>query len=37
MGLDMRTYEFAWRPDGIPYMRKQPDEYPGSTCAGNMN
>jgi hypothetical protein len=29
MGLDMRTYEFAWRPDGIPYMRKQPDEYPG--------
>ena len=29
MGLDMRTYEFAWRPDGIPYMRKQPGEYPG--------
>ena len=29
MGLDMRTYEFAWRPDGIPYKRKQPDEYPG--------
>ena len=29
MGLDMRTYEFAWGPDGIPYIRKQPEEYPG--------
>ena len=29
MGLDMRTYEFAWGLDGIPYMRRQPEEYPG--------
>ena len=28
MGLDMRTYEFAWGQDGIPYLKKQPEEYP---------
>ncbi len=25
MGLDMRTYEFAWGQDGIPYLKKQPE------------
>lgn len=24
----MRTYEFAWGQDGIPYLKKQPEEYP---------
>ena len=28
MGLDMRTDEFAWGQDGIPYLKKQPEEYP---------
>ena len=28
MGLDMRTYEFAWGQDGIPYLKKQSEEYP---------
>ena len=28
MGLDMRTYEFAWGQDGIPYLKKRPEEYP---------
>lgn len=27
MGLDMRTYEFAWDRRGVPYMKKQPSEY----------
>lgn len=29
MGLDMHAYEFAWKEDGIPYLKIQPEEYPG--------
>lgn len=29
MGLDMHTYEFAWDPDGNPYLKRQPEEYKG--------
>lgn len=29
MGLDMHAYEFAWKQDGTPYLKIQPEEYPG--------
>lgn len=27
MGLDMKTYTFAWDQDGVPYMSTQPEKY----------
>lgn len=37
MGLDMRTYEFAWGQDGIPYLKSSLRNIRRNICAGSTN